>query len=272
MLVSGKTKIYGIIGNPVRHSLSPFMHNAAFEKLEMDCIYVAFRARDASCVVNSLRCFGVLGLSVTAPFKEGIIEYLDEVDESSEKIGAINTIKYDDNKVAGKNTDWIGAIRALEKKVHLVDKKCAVIGAGGTARAVVYGLKRKKAEILIVNRTPEKAEKLAKEFDAFSGPMNSIKDFRPEILINTTPVGMEPDCEKSPVPKNVLRSVTVVMDVVYKPRITRLLKEAREAGCEIVEGLEMLLEQGIAQFEWWTARKAPRKCMAEAIGLISEKE
>ncbi len=272
MLVSGKTRIYGIVGNPVWHSLSPYMHNAAFREYEMDCIYVAFPARSARCVVDSVRCFGVCGLSITAPFKEEILEYLDSADESCEMIGAVNTIKYERGEVEGINTDWIGAANALGKKINPGEKRCLVVGAGGTARAVVYGLKRKGAEIMVVNRTVEKAESLGRDFDVSYGSLNEIAKFNPEILINTTPVGMEPRCGESLVPGEILSSVSVVMDVVYKPRRTRLLEDALRAGCRIVEGLEMLLEQGVAQFEWWTGRKAPRKSMAESIGLAGDEQ
>jgi len=267
MLVSGTTFVYGIVGNPVTHSLSPKMHNAAFKKLGLDSIYVAFPTSSATCVVDAMRCLGIRGLSVTAPFKEEVMHFLDEVDEAGKEIGAVNTLKLEEGKVVGINTDWIGVVRALEKKIDLEGKRCVVLGAGGTARAALYGLKKKSAHVTVLNRSPDKARKLAGEFGAEFGSLNDLEDARGEILINTTPVGMEPAREESLVLPEFLESVQVVMDVIYKPRKTKLLKDAEGKGCRIVEGLEMLLEQGIAQFEWWTGKKAPRECMATAIGL-----
>ncbi len=244
------------------------MHNAAFEKLGLDCVYVAFPVRDVSCVVSSLKCLDIYGLSVTAPFKETIISYLDTVDEGATEIGAVNTIRYREGIVEGINTDWIGAIRAIEKKIELAGKSCVVLGAGGTAKAVIYGLKQKKARVVVLNRTKEKAKELSEKFDTDYGSLDKLKNVKADVIINTTTVGMEPLEEVSLVPEEILTSVSVVMDVVYKPRITKLLADAQKAGCKIVEGLEMLLEQGIAQFEWWTGKKAPEECMAKAIGLV----
>jgi len=272
MLISGATKLYGIIGNPVRHSLSPYMHNAAFEELNLDCVYVAFEVDSVSCVMDAVKCLGISGLSVTAPFKEDILEYLDEIDEAALKIGAVNTIKYDGKRTAGINTDWIGAIRALERKTSLESKRCMVVGAGGTARALVYGLKKRQARVVIINRTLSRARELAGEFNVDFGALKDIRKFSVDVLVNTTTVGMEPDHDMSLVPADYLQNISVVMDVIYKPRMTKLLIDAQAAGCKVVEGLEMLLEQGIAQFEWWTGKKAPRDKMARAIGLTYEEK
>ncbi len=266
-MINGETKVYGIIGNPVGHSLSPLMHNAAFREKKLNCVYVPFPVSDVSQVVNAVRCLKIQGLSVTAPFKESIIPLLDECDESSRKIGAVNTVKFNGVKVLGINTDWIGAVRAIERKISLKDKKCVVIGAGGAARALVFGLKKWGVSLIVVNRNVSRGEKIAREFFTDFAPLDRIEELSCDVLINATPVGMFPREGETLVPKSWLKGSMLVMDMVYRPRMTKLIRNALEKGCEVVEGLEMLLEQGIAQFEWWTGEKAPRESMARAIGL-----
>ena len=183
MLIRGTTEVYGIIGNPISHSLSPLMHNAAFKKLGLDCVYVPFPVRDVSHVAEAIRCFQVKGLSVTAPFKEKIIPLIDTVDESGKVIGAVNTLKYDGEKIYGINTDWVGAIGALERKTTLEGKNCVVLGAGGAARAILFGLSRKKAHSTVLNRNVNRAKELAKIFGADFGSLDDLFTLKADIVL-----------------------------------------------------------------------------------------
>jgi len=266
-LPGAKTALYGIIGHPVGHSLSPSMHNAGFRALGIDAVYLAFdvgpgRLSDA---LLGVRALGIRGLSVTIPHKEAVIPLLDEVDETAGTMGAVNTIFFRDGRLLGMNTDWLGVVKALEVETALAGRKVLVLGAGGSARAVAFGLTKRGATVHIANRTPEKARVLAGLFGGTWSGLDGIGDVGASILVNTTSVGMAPEASVSPVPAEILPGVDVVMDLVYRPRETRLLREAREAGCRVVDGLSMLLHQGVAQFELWTGREPPLKTMSGAL-------
>lgn len=275
MYPDARTLLHGIIGHPVGHSLSPVFQNAAFSALGMNAVYLAFDVSPADLgdALRGVCALGIRGLSVTIPHKEAVIPFLDEVDGDAQSIGAVNTVLNRDGRLIGMNTDWQGAVQALESATSLAGKKVLVIGAGGAARAVCYGVTRKGAILHVANRTPEKARALAEAFGGTWSGLESLDRLNASILVNTTSVGMAPDVDCSPVPASVLEGVEVAMDIVYRPRETRLLREARAAGCRTVDGLAMLLHQGAAQFEIWTGRMAPVDIMEEALAkAISEKE
>ena len=269
--IDGAAETFGIIGNPVTHSLCPVMHNAAFAALGMNCVYIPLPAHDIAGGVAGLKALGFKGVSVTIPHKEKIIPYVDVLDPVAAKIGAVNTlvIKREEEgvepKVHGYNTDWVGANRALEEKVNLRGAKVLLLGAGGSARAIGYGLLEAGAEITLVNRTASRGEALANQLGCEFCPEDKLGDLQTDVLVNTTSVGMTPDIDATPIDKEFLSRFSVVMDIVYAPLETRLLREAEGAGCSVVNGLSMLLFQGVAQFELWTGRDAPVEVMRNVL-------
>ena len=265
MTISGKTKTYGILGNPVSHSLSPVMHNAAFAATGIDAAYLPFPAPDISTAVTGIRALGVQGASVTIPHKEQVMGLLDSIDSVAVKIGAVNTIVRKDDTLLGFNTDWLGAVSALEEKISLAGRKVVILGAGGSARAIGFGMQERGADFVLVSRTESRGRALAEELGCIWISLSETKKISGDILINATSVGMQPEIENSPVPESVLSQFQVVMDIVYAPLKTRLLREAEAAGCVIINGLEMLLYQGVAQFEMWTRQDAPVDIMRQAL-------
>ena len=270
MSIDGKTELYGIIGKPVRHSLSPAMHNAGFATLGMNWVYVPMEVTDIEQGMAGLRALGFRGVSVTVPHKEAVIPFLDEIDPVAEKIGAVNTLvfrKEGDGRVVlrGLNTDWLGANTALAEKVNLQESRVLVVGAGGSAKAVSFGLVEAGAEVIIANRTAESGRALADWLGCTFVPLQEVSGVAADVLINTTSVGMEPDYEGIAVPPSLLSGFSVVMDIVYAPLETRLLREAKVAGCQTIDGLAMLLYQGAAQFKIWTGGRPPRLIMRSAL-------
>ncbi|MCI5126604.1 MAG: shikimate dehydrogenase [Candidatus Electrothrix sp. AR5] len=262
--------MYGIIGNPVRHSMSPAMHNAAFAELGMNRAYMPMEVSDIKQGVAGLRALGFRGVSVTVPHKETVMPFLDEIDSVAEKIGAVNTLvfqKEQDDRVIlrGLNTDWLGANTALAEKVDLPQSRVLVIGAGGSAKAVGFGLVQAGAEVIISNRTAETGKALADWLGCTFVPLEKVADVSADVLINTTSVGMEPNNEGIVVPPSLLSGFSVVMDIVYAPLETRLLREAKDAGCQTIDGLAMLLYQGAAQFKIWTGATPPQRIMRSAL-------
>ena len=270
MAINGKTVLYGIIGNPVAHSLSPAMHNAAFTATDINGVYLPFPAPDIVAAVTGIRGLGVQGLSVTIPHKEDVIPLLNRVDPVAQKIGAVNTILNKDGILTGLNTDWLGATRALEEEIDLAGTKAVILGAGGSARAIGFGLLERGTKFALCSRTESRGRALAAELGCPWISLGDAGKLSGDILINATSVGMEPHIEKTPVPEQIVSRFQVVMDIVYAPMKTRLLQEAEAKGCRIINGLEMLLYQGVAQFELWTGKSAPvvvmRKALKEALG------
>jgi len=275
--ISGKTGVYGIIGNPVEHSISPAMHNAAFRELGIDSVYVPFRVRkeDLAAAVKGLKAVNVRGINVTIPHKVDIIPWLDEIDSFAAKIGAVNTVVNRDGFLKGYNTDAEGFLRALEaNRISPAGKKVLIIGAGGAARSVTFILADRGSELTIVNRHSEAAVELAEwVFASFrhSTSAFALEDARlkeivrdADILINTTSVGMDPQPDSTPVPASFLKPGLVVFDIVYSPLRTRLLRDAEKIGAVTIGGIEMLVRQGAAAFELWTGEKAPVDVMREA--------
>lgn len=278
MKISGKTRVCGVIGDPVEHSLSPSMHNAAFKELNLDFVYVAFRVRmeELKKAVAGARSLDIHGLNVTMPHKNAIVGYLDEIDSTARSIGAVNTILNNEGKLIGYNTDGVGALRALkEKGITPNGKRILILGAGGAGKAIAFCVAQEAEELLILNRTPQKAKKLAdvlhREFNKkIIGKDYSIKIIGKElrntdILVNATSVGMHPNVNQSLVPPNSLRTDLYVMDIVYNPLDTKLIQDAKAASAKVISGIEMLLHQGAASFEIWTNIQAPIKVMKQAV-------
>lgn len=270
MSIDGKTELYGIIGNPVRHSLSPAMHNAGFATMGMNRIYVPMEVSNIEQAVTGLRALGFNGVSVTVPYKETVIPYLDEIDPVAEKIGAVNTLLFRKDRAGkvilrGFNTDWLGANTAIAEKIKLQSTRVLIIGAGGAAKAVAFGLVQAGAEVVITNRTREKGERLATWLGCRCIALGEQEEFTADVLINTTSVGMEPEIEQTLVAGDILSRFSVVMDIVYAPLETRLLREAKAAGCTTIDGLSMLLYQGAAQFKIWTGVHPPQLIMRSAL-------
>jgi shikimate dehydrogenase len=264
-MIDGQTVYIAIFGDPVAHSLSPQMHNAALKHLGLNMAYVAFKVEAAIDAAAAMRALGFKGASITVPHKEAIIPHLDEVDEIGQTIGAVNTVFAQDGKLLGSNTDWLGVVRALEKVTELKGKRCLILGAGGAARAAIYGLQSRGVQVFLMNRNQERGRQLAAEMNCTSAEWQSWNRLDVDMVMNATSVGMSPKRDQSLVPSNWLRAGMVVLDMVYRPLKTRLLRDANSAHCHCVSGLEMLLYQGAAQFEIWTGRKAPVETMRRAL-------
>jgi shikimate dehydrogenase len=263
--INGATELYGIMGNPVAHSLSPAMHNGAFAALGLNKAYLPFAVQDVAQAMSGLRGLGIRGVSVTIPHKQAVIPYLDTIDPVAENIGAVNTLVINNTAIHGTNTDWLGANRALEEIISLKGAAVLLLGAGGSARAIGFGLLEAGASITIASRTQEKGMELAKLLGCPWLPLAEAGSARAEILVNATSVGMAPQHDFSPIAGKALTNFKVVMDIVYSPLTTRLLREAAQAGCRTVDGLAMLLYQGAAQFELWTGLQAPVEVMRQSL-------
>lgn len=274
MNINGKTKLYGIIGNPVSHSLSPAMHNSAFTALGENCVYIPFPVEDIKAAMVGLSGLGIGGVSVTIPHKEAIMEHLDFIDPVAQKIGAVNTVKCveEDGQILlhGFNTDWLGALRPLQEQFDLRNRRVVILGAGGSARAIGFGLLEAGADIVLCSRTESRGRALASDLGCQWCSLEDVENLEGHVLINATSVGMGKLADQCPVPLSVFSTYQIVMDIVYSPLKTRFLKEAEESGCTVINGLEMLLFQGVAQFELWTGLEAPiqemRKVLLEKTG------
>jgi 3-dehydroquinate dehydratase/shikimate dehydrogenase len=271
--------VYGVIGCPIAHSMSPAIHNAAFAAAGMDACYVPLlvqpgqddfrRFMDALLERPWMDC---RGLSVTIPHKEHALRYVgaDNCDSLAVRIGAVNTITIaPDGTLAGDNTDYAGAIDSLVAgmaiiREDLAGRRAAVLGAGGVARAIVAGLVHYGCEVTVYNRTAERGQRLAEEFGAAFAGLDKLDHLDAEIVINCTSVGMHPDVDSSPLVK-IPPCVSAVFDTIYNPVETKLIRQARAAGCAAITGLEMFVNQAVAQFERWTAKPAPRQVMREVV-------
>jgi shikimate dehydrogenase len=266
-VIDASTKICCLIGDPVEHSFSPLIHNAGYQALGINYVYVPFRVKDIKRAIEGIRGLGIRGASITIPHKTTALKYLDKIDPLAEAIGAVNTIVNDDGVLTGYNTDGDGALKALEAVTTLRGKKAVLIGGGGAASAIAVGLKKKGVKLVVLNRTEARARKLAKKVNAEGfGGLNKLSEIASaEILINATSVGMWPKTDRSVIPKDLLHNRLTVFDIVYNPRETRLLIEARERGCAVVYGDKMLLYQAARQFELFTGLKAPLPVMESAL-------
>lgn len=268
-MINGHTQLFGIIGDPVEHSLSPVMHNAAFAHLGVNGVYVPMRPSDLADGFRGLRSLGFIGVSVTVPFKVAIMDFLDAIDPVARKIGAVNTLLFERTESGmyckGSNTDWLGSNQALAEVLDPVGRTILIIGAGGAARAVGFGLIEAGARVLITNRTESKGWELAAQLNCRFVPPGELAAVQADALINTTSVGMAPHTEAIPIAPELLPNFPVVMDIVYAPLETRLLREAAARGCRTIDGLKMLQYQGAAQFALWTGREAPHAVMRQAL-------
>ncbi len=272
MKIDTKTKLFAVIGSPVEHSKSPLIHNIALKENKINAIYTSFKVENVSDAINAMRKLNFSGYSVTIPHKVEIIKYLDEIDPFAKKIGAVNTVHNVNGKLIGYNTDCDGAIDALKEKTKLHSKKIYLLGAGGAARAIIAGLVRENALVTIFVRNLEEANIVAKEFNINVKNIESI-DSEFDILINATPVGMYPNINATPVSDKIFKKGQVVMDIIFNPLKTKLLKEAQKKGCVIILGTEMFLNQGIEQFKIWNKnKKAPIKKMRSALIKELKKE
>ncbi len=266
MEINGKTTLHGIMGDPVGHSLSPAMHNAAFSELGLNSVYIPFPVQDVAGALNGFKALHVRGVSVTIPHKQGVMPLLDEIDPMAARIGAVNTLVLDENsRLKGFNTDWLGANRALADYLRLKGQTILLLGAGGAARAIGFGLLEAGARVILASRTKKSGAELAAALNCPWHPLSAINTLAADGLINATSVGMIPNDDLSPVAAAALVNFPVVMDIVYAPLETKLLREAKEAGCRTINGLAMLLYQGAAQFELWTGRKAPLAVMKRKL-------
>ena len=266
--VDGRTRIACLIGNPTRHSLSPLIHNTAYEALGLNYIYLALEVRDIKKTFEGLKQMNVAGFNVTMPFKQGIMQHLDRIDEQARKVQAVNTVVNRNGIFVGYNTDGTGAVNALKKVTGISGKRVLLFGAGGAGRAIAFALHKEKAKLTIVEKAPSKVKALAKSVGADYSSIADIGKLLPDItdiIINATPVGMRPDADKSIVPAELLKKGMVVFDIVYDPVKTKLLKDARRAGCTTLSGVEMLLEQAFEGFELFTGRKAPKGKIRKAV-------
>jgi len=260
--------VVAIIGNPVFHTMSPVMHNAGYQHLGIPYIYVPFEV-DPDVVADALagaKALGIRGLSVTIPFKESVIPYLDEIDPLAARIGAVNTIVIDAGRMKGFNTDVQGVVAPLEKRVTLNQRRIVIFGSGGAARAAAFALREKGALVTICARNFKTAEKLVSDIDGVQfvplSSLRSLDDF--DVVVNATPAGMNND---TPFLLSLLSAEQVVFDMVYKPRRTLLLQHVELLGGAGVEGIEMLLHQGMAQFKLFTGKDAPEQPMRVALGV-----
>jgi len=278
MDINAQTKLCGVIGNPVEHSLSPAIHNAAFQKLGLNYVYLAFRVEDLPAAIRGIRALGnVRGFSVTIPHKVGVIPLLDEVETTARHIGSVNTIVVENATLRGYNTDASGALRALtDAGVALKDQRVLMLGSGGAARAIAFALAGESLEqltILGIDDTERRA--LASDLRTKTSvrleeaPLNkasletALKTSA--ILLHCTPIGMSPNTEQTCVPPHLLHAGLTVMDIVYNPIETRLIGDAKSAGCRTIRGIEMFLNQAVTQFELWTGVHAPADVMRAVL-------
>ena len=273
-IINATTKVVGVIGYPISHSLSPQMHNSAFAHLDLNYIYVAWEVapRNLKLAMDGVRGLGIVGLNVTIPHKEKVSEFLDVLSEEAEMVGAVNTVQNLNGSLIGYNTDVEGFKRALGIDVR--GKRAVLLGAGGAGRAVAYSLVSSGASCIILNRTEERARELAEKYKNLGEiegraltPSNLKEAMRgTDILVNATSLGMKG--EEIEGVGEVLDEGILVMDLVYNPRETPLLRVAREKRAKVVEGWKMLLHQGAFSFEIWTGRKAPFEVMERVLQKI----
>jgi shikimate dehydrogenase len=274
MMIDQHTALYGVIGNPVRHSLSPALHNAAFSATGLNAVYLAFETGNIEGCVRGIKALDIKGASVTIPFKTAVIPYLDKINPLARRIGAVNTILNDNGWLKGYNTDAIGAVKALEEKIDLRGMTCLVIGSGGAARAIGFILKERDVPMSIANRSSGRGKELARSLGCPYIPLHKIGETRADVLIQTTPVGMYPCVDQCPVPEQILVEGLIVMDIVYNPFETRLIRLAKARGCITINGISMFIHQAAEQLRLWTGIDPPVGVMSHAVkeALLKQNE
>ena len=258
-------KVFALFGNPVGHSLSPLMHHTAYREMRINASYVPFCVGNLEDAVRGIRGMGISGVSVTIPFKSEVLKHLDELEESSNRIGAVNTIVNKGGSLRGYNTDWIGFVRDLKEFMPIQGKTFGVLGAGGAARAILFAILSGGGKPVVLNRSVCKGETLAKEFGCSFLPFSEIGALKADCLVNTTSVGMAPQIAVSPLEAKVLGKIPHIIDIIYTPLETKLLKEARKAGCRTRSGLGMFVHQGAEQIRLWTGMEPPLGSMKRAV-------
>lgn len=274
MIVDQHTALYGVIGNPVRHSLSPTLHNAVFLATRLNAVYLAFEVEDIEGCIRGIKALGIKGASITIPFKTGVIPYLSEIDPLARRIGAVNTIVNMNGTLKGYNTDAFGALKALEEKTKIPGMTCIIIGSGGAARAIGFILKEMDVALSIANRSSGRGKELARSLGCPYIPLHKIGETRADVLIQTTPVGMYPCVDQCPVPEQILVEGLVVMDIVYNPFETRLIRLAKARGCITINGISMFIHQAAEQLRLWTGIDPPVGVMSHAVkeALLKQNE
>lgn len=266
--ITPHTVLCGVILHPAGHTRSPAMHNAAYAALALDAVFLAFDVTPSALgdAFAGARALGVRQLSISIPHKVAALEHVDEIEDDAARIGAINTAVLRGGRWLGANTDWHGAMLALERETSLAGRRAVVLGAGGTARAVAFGLVERGAKVHLLNRNVARAEAVAEAVGAEgAGPLEALMGLEHEVLVNATSVGLGSD--ESPVAASALRRDSVVLDAVYEPEQTRLLREARAGGARTVSGKWMLVYQAAEQLRLWSGRDAPIDVMARAFDL-----
>jgi 3-dehydroquinate dehydratase / shikimate dehydrogenase len=259
------TRVYGVIGDPVNHSLSPLLHNSAFAAAKINAVYLPFLVHNLPDFLKAIPDFGIRGFSVTIPHKQKILKHLKHCDDLAADIGAVNTVVVrPDGSLAGSNTDYIGVLRSLERKLDLARSRVLIFGAGGSARAAAFALAQHGAQVAICARREQQARELARAVGGEAVPRFALRSETFDAILNSTPVGMHPHSKISPLNPDEL-NCRIVMDLIYRPERTQLLQIAAKKGIHTVSGVEMFLAQGIAQWELWTKRRAPEAIMRRAI-------
>lgn len=256
------TSLCGIILHPAGHTLSPVLHQTAYRLLDIDARYEVFDVPPAVLAdeLRSLRRRGFAQLAISIPHKESVLALADHVSPAARAIGAANTLTSRDGAIEADNTDWIGVVKALEPMGPWSGLRATVLGAGGAARGIVYALQQLEMQVIVVNRTQERAQRLVADLGGSVGSLDDDYD----LLINATSVGMSPDADASPAPAPSLRPDATVFDAVYRPLQTRLLRDASAKQCRVIDGLWMLIHQAIAQLELWTNRSVDPAPLREA--------
>ncbi len=273
MKVTAKTKVTGLIGYPVEHSLSPVMHNSAFEALELDYCYVTFSVEPSRLeeAIKGIRALGIAGINVTVPHKEAVMKFLDRIDDEAKEIGAVNTVVNKEGLLIGYNTDGRGFMASLNENCYSPQgKRVFIVGAGGASKAVAYYLSKEASELFIYDIDRQKSLNLVNHLKGHvkvtgakitvAEDISTIREAN--IVINATPLGLKPE-DPSPVDIELLHKDQIVCDLIYKE--TRLLREASLKGCQTIDGLGMLLWQGVFAFELWTGKKPPVEVMRKAL-------
>jgi 3-dehydroquinate dehydratase / shikimate dehydrogenase len=260
-----RTRVYGVIGDPVGHSLSPLLHNTGFIARKIDAVYLPFLVKDLRDFLKAVPEFGICGFSVTIPHKQSILKHLQECDALAAEIGAANTVVVRrDGTLIGSNTDYVGILRALEKKLGRAGSRVLIFGAGGVARAAAFALAKAGAHIGICARREKAARELAKAVGGEVVPRRALQSESFDAILNATPIGMHPNDRVSPLSSREL-NCRLVMDLINRPQRTQLLKLAAHKGIGTVCGVEMFVPQGVAQWELWTGQRAPESAMRKAV-------
>ena len=263
--MQGTMRHFALFGNPVGHSLSPLMINAAFGAMGIRAGYESHRVDNLELAVRMIREKPLDGVSVTLPLKGAVMAFLDEVDDDARAIGAVNTVTNERGWLRGSNTDWSALSAAMQEQFPLGGRTIAVLGAGGAARAAVHAILRAGGTPIVFNRSRDRAESLARWFSCETQPLAALGTTEADVLINATPVGMHPHTEQSPVDGRHLARFEWVVETIYNPLETRLLREARAAGCGVVAGLAMFVRQGAEQIRTWTGLEPPVELMTRVV-------